>query len=180
MSRRLTQSSYKRGSTLSTQPAPGSSPGPLSTFYVKLGSALLRTRSRGSLLALFLSALWFPLPRLSTTRRASARLCVSTLPFLFSDACFTWGGSGRRRCATLAKFGRRSYPLPLWTPHLSASFRRVRRAARRLFGAWGAQAALRSSFWFARRLCCLGSCAGLPGRWRSRLQSPSALFAGRL
>jgi hypothetical protein len=140
----------------------------------------LRTRSWRNLFALFLSALWFPLPGLSPTRWSSARLCVGTLSFLFSYPCFTWGCAGGRRCAALAKFRRRSCPLPLWTPHLPASFRRVGRAARRLFGTWGAQAALRSSFLFARRLCCLGSCAGLPGWRRSRLQSPPALFAGRL
>jgi hypothetical protein len=125
--------------------------------YVKLGSRPLGSRSRGSLLTLFLSALWFYLP--TFTRRCT----------------------GRRRTARLTKC-----LLPLWPSHMPAPFGGVRRAAGRLFWTWADQAALRLSFLFAGRPRCLGSCqgrAGLPGRWWSRLQSPptrpAALFSRR-
>ena len=146
---------------------------------------LLRAGSRGSLFALFLSALWFPLPMLSATRRSSARLCVGTLPLLFSASRFTWSCARRRRPARLAKCRRGRCPLSLWAPHMPALFGRVRCAAGRLLRTWAGQAALRSSFLFARRLRCLGSrqgCAGLPGRRWSRLQSPPtrpAMFFSR-
>jgi hypothetical protein len=113
-------------------------------------------------------------------------LPISPLPFLFSAPRFTWSCADRRRPARLARCRRGSYPLPLGASHMPAPFGRGRRAAGRLLGTWTSQAALRSSFLFAHRLCCLGSrqgCAGLPGRRWSRFQSPptrpAMLFSGR-
>jgi hypothetical protein len=138
--------------------------------------ALLRARSRGSLFALFLSALWFPLPTLFATSRSSARLCVGTLPLLSSDPCFTWRCAGRWR-ARLAKCGRGTCRLPLWAARISAPLGRVRCAAGRLLRSWPSGPALTFSLLFARgmrRLWSRQGCAGLPLRRRSRLQSPPA------
>ena len=147
--------------------------------------ALLRARSRGSLFALFLSALWFPLPTLFATRRSSARLCVGTLPLLSSDPCFTWRCAGRWRRARLAKCGRGTCRLPRWVPCMPPVFGRVRCAAGRLLRSWSSGPALTLSLLFTLRLRCLGSrwgCAGLPLRRWSRLQSPPtrpAMFFSR-